>query len=137
MRFRLALNSCLNVLVPGFRAPLTQPFCQLPANKALASHVVYTSPAGRPIFLGLGPTYPMLCVLELEILGFYPTLGRKLVPVRNLLLLLSWQLVFLPFFLLLLFLDFSQWMEVVSLSHHSINPVPGHGRFLCFLETAH
>lgn len=122
MRFRLALNSCLNVLVPGFRAPLTQPSCQLPANKALASQVVYTSPAGRPIFLGLGPTYPMLCVLELEILDFYPTLGRKLVPGRNLLLLLSWQLVFLPFFFF---------------SHHSVNPVPGHGRFLCFLETAH
>lgn len=102
MRFRLALNYCLSVLVPDFRAPLTQPFCQLPANKALASHVVCTSTAGHPIFPGHGPDLPRaVCygIGDPGLLSLYPTVGRKLVPVRNL-FLLSWQLVFLPFFFL-------------------------------------
>lgn len=135
MRFRLALNSCLNVLVPGFRAPLTQPFCQLPANKALASHL----PSRSPHLPGTWSHLPHAVCFGIGDPGLLSHTGKEACTCEKLTpaVVMATSLFAFFFLLLLLFLDFSQWMEVVSLSHHSINPVPGHGRFLCFLETAH
>ena len=71
------------------------------------------------------------------------TVGRKLAPLRLIPVVMATILVYpcgffclFVCFLFFFILDFSEWIEA-SLSHYSVNPVPDHGQFPCFLGTAH